>query len=69
LSDLLAHLARGRDPAPFEVEELPPTPIEREPPGRAPFLGGCLVRLLLLVLLLIVLAVAGLAVLLGGLFQ
>ena len=69
LSDLLAHLSAGRDRAPLDVEELPARPVERELPGRAPFLGGCLLRLLLLVLLLIVLAVAGFAVLLGGLFQ
>lgn len=67
LRDLLAHLATERDRPAYEVETIPPPAPEL--PRRAPFVAGCLLRLVLLVLFLIVLAVTGLLVLFGGLFQ
>ena len=69
LRDLLAHLSREGDRPPIEVDELPPPVPRRESPRAAPFLGGCLLRLLLLALLLIVLAMTGVLVFLGSIFQ
>ena len=66
LTELLARVAEERESADSTVDEVP----RREPPGTGatPFIVGCLLRLLLLVLLLIALAVAGLFILFGGNF-
>ena len=64
LAELLARVAAERERADYTVEEVPRR--EETGTGRTPFIVGCLLRLLLLVLLLIALAVAGLFILFGN---
>jgi hypothetical protein len=66
LRDLLTHLSKERERTGYTVEDVPHDEPAREAPRRSPFVVGCLLRIVLLVVLLIAAAILGLFVLFGG---
>jgi hypothetical protein len=66
LRDLLTHLSRERERTGYTVEDVPRDEPAPEAPRRSPFVMGCLLRIVLLVVMLIAAAILGLFVLFGG---